>query len=200
MAGPLGTDALSGDTVVTIDDRRVRLSNLDKVLYPATGTTKGEILHYLAQLAPAMLPHATRRPATRKRWPDGTGGQSFFQKNAAPGTPSWVALHEIRHKTSVNKYVLVDDLATLASTLADRAPEVLPMLRAQVHDEIVLSVPAEYAPDIAETVVNALSFEWKGVPIMADASPVGASCAAKAPNATSMYPSDQPTSGSVPVA
>ncbi|MBE1877718.1 ATP-dependent DNA ligase [Myceligenerans pegani] len=101
------------DTIVTVDDRRLRLSNLDKVLYPATGTTKGEVLHYLAQLAPAMLPHVTRRPATRKRWPDGTGGQSFFQKNAAPGTPSWVALHEIRHKTSVNEYVLVDDVATL---------------------------------------------------------------------------------------
>ncbi|GAB3171518.1 ATP-dependent DNA ligase [Myceligenerans halotolerans] len=106
-------DARSGDTTVTVDGRRLRLSNLDKILYPATGTTKGEVLHYLAQLAPAMLPHVTRRPATRKRWPDGIDGQSFFQKNAAPGTPSWVTLHEIRHKTSVNEYVLVDDVATL---------------------------------------------------------------------------------------
>ena len=105
MAGP--------DTTVTVEGRRLRLSNLDKVLYPATGTTKGEVLHYLAQVAPAMLPHVTRRPATRKRWPDGVDGQSFFQKNAAPGTPSWVVLHEIRHKTSVNEYVLVDDVATL---------------------------------------------------------------------------------------
>ncbi|MBL0886995.1 ATP-dependent DNA ligase [Myceligenerans sp. I2] len=106
-------DALSGDTTVTVDGRRLRLSNLGKVLYPATGTTKGEILHYLAQVAPVMLPHVTRRPATRKRWPDGTGEQAFFQKNAGPDTPSWVALHRIRHKTSVNEYVLVDDVATL---------------------------------------------------------------------------------------
>ncbi|WP_246012205.1 ATP-dependent DNA ligase [Myceligenerans xiligouense] len=113
MAGLPEMSTPSGDTTVTVDGRRLRLSNLDKVLYPATGTTKGEVLHYLAQLAPAMLPHVTRRPATRKRWPDGIDGQSFFQKNAGPGTPSWVALHEIRHKTSVNEYVLVDDVATL---------------------------------------------------------------------------------------
>lgn len=57
--------------------------------------------------------------------------------------------------------------------LADRAPEVLPMLRAQVHDEIVLSVPEADAPEVARIVVEALTFEWKGVPILADASPVG---------------------------
>ena len=57
--------------------------------------------------------------------------------------------------------------------LADRAPEVLPMLRAQVHDEIVLSVPEKDATDIARIVVEALTFEWKGVPILADASPFG---------------------------
>lgn len=57
--------------------------------------------------------------------------------------------------------------------LADRAPEVLPMLRAQVHDEIVLSVPEKDATDIARIVVEALTFEWRGVPILADASPIG---------------------------
>lgn len=113
MAGISASEPRPGDTTVTVDGRRLRLSNLDKVLYPATGTTKGEILHYLAELAPAMLPHVTRRTTTRKRWPDGIDGESFFQKNAGPGTPSWVALHEIRHKTTVNEYVLVDDVATL---------------------------------------------------------------------------------------
>ncbi|GAB4083588.1 ATP-dependent DNA ligase [Myceligenerans cantabricum] len=113
MALSSGMDAPSGDTTVTVDGRRLRLSNLDKVLYPVTGTTKGEVVQYLARLAPAMLPHVTRRPATRKRWPDGIDGQTFFQKNSAPGTPSWVARHAIRHKNSVNDYVLVDDVATL---------------------------------------------------------------------------------------
>jgi bifunctional non-homologous end joining protein LigD len=98
---------------VTVDGHRLQLTNLDKVLYPATGTTKGEVLDYYARIAPVLLPHARRRPATRKRWPDGVEGQVFFQKNADRSTPSWVRTHRIKHKSSVNDYVLVDDVATL---------------------------------------------------------------------------------------
>src|SRR5699024_11710262 len=56
-----------------IDGLRLTLSNLDKVLYPATGTTKGEVIDYYHRIAPVMVPQATRRPATRKRWVDGVG-------------------------------------------------------------------------------------------------------------------------------
>ncbi|WP_454858860.1 ATP-dependent DNA ligase [Promicromonospora soli] len=103
----------STQQTVSVDGHRLRLSNLDKVLYPASGTTKGEVLHYLTQVAPVLLPHAANRPATRKRWPDGTGGQMFFQKNLDASTPSWVKRRKIQHKTSANDYVLVNDLATL---------------------------------------------------------------------------------------
>ncbi len=105
--------ATTQQTTVTVEGHRIQLSNLDKVLYPDTGTTKGEVLDYLARIAPVMLPHVRRRPATRKRWPDGVAGQVFFQKNADRSTPSWVRTHKIQHKSSVNDYVLVDDLATL---------------------------------------------------------------------------------------
>nr|BFF21101.1 hypothetical protein GCM10025730_46220 [Promicromonospora thailandica] len=98
---------------VSVEGHRLRLSNLDKVLYPASGTTKGEVLHYLTQVAPVLLPHAANRPATRKRWPDGTGGQMFFQKNLDASTPDWVKRRSIQHKRSSNDYVLVNDLATL---------------------------------------------------------------------------------------
>ncbi|WP_159794288.1 ATP-dependent DNA ligase [Puerhibacterium puerhi] len=98
---------------VTVEGHRVQLTNLDKVLYPATGTTKGEVLQYYAQVAPVLLPHARQRPATRKRWPNGVEGQVFFQKNADASTPSWVRTRRIRHKSSTNDYVLVNDLATL---------------------------------------------------------------------------------------
>ena len=98
---------------VSVDGRRLQLTNLDKVYYPATGTTKGEVLQYLAQVAPALLPHAAHRPATRKRWPDGVAGQVFFQKNLDASTPSWVPRRSIKHRTSTNDYVLVNDLATL---------------------------------------------------------------------------------------
>ena len=98
---------------VTVEGHRIRLTNLDKVLYPATGTTKGEVIDYLARIAPVLLPHARQRPATRKRWPDGVDGQVFFQKNAESSTPSWVRTRRIQHQSSANDYVLVNDLATL---------------------------------------------------------------------------------------
>ena len=102
----------AGETV-SVGGHRLRLTNLDKVLYPATGTTKADVLAYLAAVADVMLPHCAHRPATRKRWPDGVDGQVFFQKNAGQGVPSWVRTRRIQHKSSTNDYVLVDDLATL---------------------------------------------------------------------------------------
>ncbi|MGL1316101.1 hypothetical protein ACSTLB_00140, partial [Vibrio parahaemolyticus] len=61
------------EQTVRIDGRRLRLSNLDKVLYPETGTTKGEVIDYYSRIAPRLLPHVRGRPVTRKRWPDGVG-------------------------------------------------------------------------------------------------------------------------------
>jgi len=80
----------TGEVRVDVEGRTLTISNLDKVLYPRTGTTKGEVLHYYAQVAPTLLPHLADRAVTRIRWPHGTGGQSFFEKNVPSGTPSWV--------------------------------------------------------------------------------------------------------------
>ena len=99
---------------VTVDGRTLKLTNLDKVLYPATGTTKGDVLAYYAEVAPVMLPHLWQRPATRKRWPDGVDGSTvFFAKNLAAGTPDWVRRFPISHRDHDNDYPVVDDLATL---------------------------------------------------------------------------------------
>ena len=82
---------------VTVDGRLLKVTNLDKVLYPATGTTKGEVIAYYQHVAPWMVPHVADRPATRKRWPNGVGtptdpGDSFFQKGLdARSTPDWVS-------------------------------------------------------------------------------------------------------------
>ena len=81
---------MSEDVRVDVDGRTLRLRRLDKVLYPTTGTTKGEVLDYYARIAPLLLPHLGRRPVTRKRWPDGVAGPSFFEKNLPRGAPSWV--------------------------------------------------------------------------------------------------------------
>ncbi|GAA4669637.1 ATP-dependent DNA ligase [Frondihabitans cladoniiphilus] len=98
---------------VTIDGHTLQLTNLDKVLYPATGTTKGDVLAYYAAVAEWMIPHTEGRPATRKRWVNGVDGPVFFEKNLADSTPDWVARHTVQHSDHANDYPMVNDLATL---------------------------------------------------------------------------------------
>ena len=80
---------------VDVDGRTLTISNLDKVLYPRTGTTKGEVLNYYAQVSEVLLPQLRDRAVTRIRWPHGVEGSSFFEKNAPAGTPSWVRTAEV---------------------------------------------------------------------------------------------------------
>lgn len=109
------------ETAVEVDGRVLTLVNLEKVMYPRTGTTKAEVLHYYAQVAPVMLPHLADRAVTRIRWPHGTGDTSFFEKNAPSGTPSWVRTVTVPTTGSrtasgeegVLRFPVVDDLATL---------------------------------------------------------------------------------------
>ena len=104
--------------VVTVAGRRVTLTNLDRVMYPETGTTKADVLGYYASVAEALIRHARDRPVTRKRWVHGVGtadepGQVFFQKNLGDGTPEWVDRREMAHKERSTVYPLLNDLATL---------------------------------------------------------------------------------------
>src|SRR6478672_9780473 len=80
----------SEEVLVDVGGRTLKISNLGKVMYPRTGTTKGEVLNYYARVAPVLLPHLADRAVTRIRWPNGTGGQSFFEKNVPAGTSAWV--------------------------------------------------------------------------------------------------------------
>ncbi|WP_459549159.1 ATP-dependent DNA ligase [Nocardia sp. X0981] len=105
-------------------DIDVRLSNLDKVLYPATGTTKGAVVDYYAEIAPAMLPHLAGRPITRKRWPDGVGEPSFFEKNLAAGTPSWVPREALEHSERTVTYPVLSSQAGLAWLAQQAALEI----------------------------------------------------------------------------
>jgi bifunctional non-homologous end joining protein LigD len=75
---------------VEVEGRTLKISNLGKVMYPGSGTTKGEVLHYYARVAPVLLPHVADRPVTRIRWPDGTGEGRFFEKNLPSGAPGWL--------------------------------------------------------------------------------------------------------------
>ena len=105
-------------STVQVDGRRLALSNLDKVLYPETGFTKGEVIDYYARIAPVLLPHLAARPISFKRFPDGVEGEGFFAKNAPRGTPKWVRTVRLPAPgSSMNRetvdYVVIEDLPTL---------------------------------------------------------------------------------------
>src|SRR5690625_1434523 len=103
---------------VSVDGHRLTLTSLDKVYYPETGTTKGEVLDYYARMAPYIIRHARDRIATRKRWVDGVGtpehpGKVFFEKDLPEGAPSWIPSRAIKHSTGTKHYPLIQDQATL---------------------------------------------------------------------------------------
>ena len=103
---------------VDVEGRTLRLSNLDKIMYPATDTTKGEVIDYYHRIAPLLLPQVTRRPTTRKRWVDGVGtarqpGKVFFRKDLEDHAPDWVPRADIEHSDGASTYPLADETAVL---------------------------------------------------------------------------------------
>jgi len=99
---------------VEIEGRTLALTNLSKVLYPETGFTKGEVIDYYASIAELLLPHLADRPLTRKRWPNGTNAESFFEKNTPRGTPEFVrTVFLAEHGDEGVEYVVADSLPTL---------------------------------------------------------------------------------------
>lgn len=100
-------------TQVEIDGHHIKLTNLNKVLYPATGTTKGDVIAYLHAIAPVMLPHLQARAVTRKRWPNGIDSESFFTKNLERGAPAWIDRVEIDHSSGGVIYPVIDSTAGL---------------------------------------------------------------------------------------
>ncbi len=102
---------------VQVEGRTLSLSNLPKVLYPAVGFTKGEVIDYYTRIAPALLPHLRNRPLTLKRYPNGVEAPYFYEKNCPSHAPEWV------RKERVDKidYCVCDELATMVwlANLAD---------------------------------------------------------------------------------
>lgn len=97
-----------------MEGRELTISNLDKVLYPASGFTKGQLIDYYARIAPVMLPHIQDRPLTMKRFPDGVEGPSFFEKHLPSHAPDWVRHVAVPGAEGESvEYAVVCDLATL---------------------------------------------------------------------------------------
>ena len=106
---------MSKPSVVEIEGKHLSLTNLDKVLYPATGFTKGQVIDYYARIAPVLLPHLKDHPLTLKRYPEGVDKEYFFEKNATKHRPDWVKTAPIwseGNQRNVN-YILANDLPTL---------------------------------------------------------------------------------------
>ena len=97
----------------TVDGHRITLTNTDKVLYPRTGTTKGDVIAYYEAVADAMLPHVVGRAGTRKRWPNGVDEPAFFEKNLAEHAPAWIDRRTLHHKQRRVTYPLFDSAASL---------------------------------------------------------------------------------------
>src|SRR5213075_2022339 len=106
-----------------VDDRKLQVSNLDKVLYPKAGFTKSDLIDYYIRIAPVLLPHLKDRPLTMKRYPDGVEGQFFYEKNCPVHRPKWVQTAKVWSEGNqrIMHYCLANDLPTLvwAANLAD---------------------------------------------------------------------------------
>ncbi len=114
---------MAKETVVDIEGKHLKLSNLDKVLYPDVGFTKGQVIDYYVRIAPLLLPHLHGRPLTMKRYPNGVSGQFFYEKNCPEHRPEWVQTARVWSEGN-NKwmnYCMAEDLPTLvwAANLAD---------------------------------------------------------------------------------
>jgi bifunctional non-homologous end joining protein LigD len=122
VLGPL-RELPKGAVEATVAGRKLRLSNLDKVLYPKPGFTKGQVVDYYARIGPVLIPHLHGRPLTFKRYPDGVEGEFFYEKQCPAHRPDWVETAAIwsRHNKRNIDFCLANDLPTLiwAANLAD---------------------------------------------------------------------------------
>lgn len=105
--------------IVQIDGRRLRVTNLDKIVYPDAGTTKSDVIGYYTRIAPLLLPQLAGRPVTRKRWVEGVGtaqhpGDSFFTKQLERGAPDWIRRVPIEHSGGAKEYPVIEEVAALA--------------------------------------------------------------------------------------
>jgi bifunctional non-homologous end joining protein LigD len=108
---------------LNVEDRKIQVSNLDKVLYPKAGFAKGQVIDYYIRIAPVLLPHLRDRPLTMKRYPNGVNGEFFYEKNCPSHRPKWVQTAKVWSEGNqrIMNYCLANDLPTLvwAANLAD---------------------------------------------------------------------------------
>ncbi|MFD5619926.1 non-homologous end-joining DNA ligase [Streptomyces yangpuensis] len=146
--------------ITLVEGRRIALSNLDKVLYPETGFTKGEVLHYYATVAEPLLAQIHDRAVSFLRYPDGPDGQLFFTKNPPPGAPDWVRTTPVpRSEDPSAEQLVVADLATLmwsANLVVEFHIHQWPAGRPAVADRMVLDLDPGAPASVVECSAAAL--------------------------------------------
>lgn len=153
-------------TELKVGTRSIAVSNLEKVLYPGTGFTKGQVIQYYLEVAESLLPHFKNRPVTLVRFPDGVDAKHFFEKDAPRFTPAWVKTFPVpRNEGGKINYIVINDALTLAWVANLAALELHPFLhrapRIDTPTHIVFDLdPGEGADILSCARVAFLVREW----------------------------------------
>ena len=139
-----------------IAEREIDFSNLDKIMYPAVGFTKRQVIDYYIRVSPFILPHIKNRPVTLKRFPDGVGGEHFYEKDAPSYTPRWIKTFPIARtsKAAVIHYILINDLPTLAWSANMANLEIHPFLAKAPHIDMPTTVVFDLDPGDGADILN----------------------------------------------
>ncbi len=141
---------------VRIGNKEVALSNLDKVLFPENGFTKGQVVDFYRRIAPCILPHLRSRPITLKRFPNGVTAEHFYEKNAPSFTPAWIKTFPIRRSSgeSVINYILINDLPSLVWSANMANLEIHPFLARVPKIDVPTMVVFDLDPGEGSTILR----------------------------------------------
>jgi len=141
---------------VEVEGKSLKLSNLDKVLYPGAGFTKGQVVDYYTRIAPALLPHLRQRALTLKRYPNGVDDKFFYEKNCPKHRPPWVntvSVYSSRNKADIS-YCLIDDLPSVVWVANLASLELHTSLAGSTKVEQPTSLVFDLDPGAPATVVE----------------------------------------------
>ena len=147
---------MAKQSTVRVAGRDVSLSNLDKVMYPEGGFTKGQVIDYYTRVARYILPHLKDRPITLKRFPDGINGEYFYEKNAPSFTPKWIKTYPIPRisEKSIINYILINDLPTLVWSANMANLEIHPFLAKAPNVDVPTMVVFDLDPGEETTILK----------------------------------------------
>jgi len=150
-----------------IEGRKVPVSNLDKLMYPVDGITKGDVINYYVRVSTHLLPHFKDRPVTLIRYPDGVAGEHFYEKHAPAFTPDWVQTVDVPRRAGGTpiRYILINDLPTLVWCVNLAAIELHPFLHRVPHLDRPTSVVFDLDPGEGAEILDCaeVAFQLKAL-------------------------------------